>query len=211
MDEQSALSGTYTGTPSLGQPTLVGSDQGNMSVSFGAVTQFVDYGNNYGFAPTGTFSAEAIIRPTTIDATVRRVIAKENATGTGWSIVVSNAAAGYSFAFIRTDGAGAEDDCLWNLYPPSINTTYHLSATYDGSNMHLYLNGIDSGATASTKDITNTARLLVAGTDKTGRNFLGQIDEVAIYNTALSQARVQAHVAAMPLNLFSPDRMPLGV
>ena len=77
-------------------------------------------------------------------------------------------------------------------------TTYHVALTYDGSDLRLYVNGVENATPVS-----------VAGTLKqTGQhinigrsggnilNFVGTLDEVAVYGSALSSARILAHAAA---------------
>ena len=76
---------------------------------------------------------------------------------------------------------------------------YHVVGTYDGSNLRLYFNGSEVGSALadSTSIGAFTAALNI------GRSPLGgvtgtdcQIDEVAIYGSALSAARVSAHYNA---------------
>src|SRR5690606_8782056 len=63
----------------------------------------------------------------------------------------------------------------------------HVAATFDGSNMRLYLNGVLNGTLAKSGTVAqNPAVLLVIGNqaDKLNRRWAGRIDEVRIYNRA---------------------------
>jgi RHS repeat-associated protein len=78
--------------------------------------------------------------------------------------------------------------------PLSTNQWAHLAATWDGSTAKVYLNGTlvkTQGMTGTI--VTSTGQLRIGGTAVFGSNrFLdGLIDEVRIYNRALSQTEVQ--------------------
>jgi hypothetical protein len=73
---------------------------------------------------------------------------------------------------------------------PSPGSYSHVVATYDGTTMSLYLNGIHNSDKQDTDPrITSTAMGI-------GENFVGSIDEVAIYDHALDAGRVSAHFHA---------------
>ena len=67
-----------------------------------------------------------------------------------------------------------------------VNQWYHVTCTYNGSTMVLYLNGVSNGSTAETRTpLTSTAavRLGYAGSYNYAKAIL---DDVRIYNRALS-------------------------
>jgi hypothetical protein len=72
----------------------------------------------------------------------------------------------------------------------------HLVATFDGSTARLFVNGIESMSLAAVGATADVDVPFVIGENHEGNEFLGAIDEVAVYGTALSPARVQAHYAA---------------
>jgi hypothetical protein len=88
------------------------------------------------------------------------------------------------------------------------NTWYHVAATYDGSTMRLYLNGVQVGSTSKTGTIATNATVPVSiGRNPEGSNYLtGTIDDVRIYNRALSSADL-ATVMGAP----SPTNQPPSV
>jgi hypothetical protein len=70
----------------------------------------------------------------------------------------------------------------------------HVMASYDGSSMRLYLDGKESGSLSKTGDISPNpaAAIRVGDNPKTSaRNFDGVIDDVRIYNRALSAVEIQ--------------------
>ena len=79
----------------------------------------------------------------------------------------------------------------------AVNTWTHLAATYDGSALRLYVNGNLTRTTAKTGAITASTGALTIGSDPFyGQYFAGLIDEIRIYNIALTQAQIQSDMAA---------------
>ena len=75
----------------------------------------------------------------------------------------------------------------------ALNTWAHLAATYDGATMRLYVNGVQVASRAQTGTIvTSTDPLQIGGDSIYGQYFTGRIDEVRIYNRALSAAQIQS-------------------
>jgi hypothetical protein len=78
----------------------------------------------------------------------------------------------------------------------SLNTWTHLATTYDGTTQRFYVNGVLVGSNTpnqgSTNVITQSNGSLRIGGDasSTGEFFNGMIDEVRIYNRALSAAEI---------------------
>jgi hypothetical protein len=78
-----------------------------------------------------------------------------------------------------------------------LNTWTHLTATYDASTLRLFVNGVQVGSQTTTGALlTSTGALRIGGNSIWGEHFAGLIDEVRIYNRALSQAEIQADMNA---------------
>ncbi len=95
-------------------------------------------------------------------------------TGVGWKEVASNTGA------------------------LTLDTWYHVAATFDGATLLCYVNGVQSGSTAfsgtinmSTGLVPRIGRLADTTWGQT-RYWNGMIDEVRVWNRALSQAEIQA-------------------
>lgn len=79
-------------------------------------------------------------------------------------------------------------------------TAKHCAMTFDGSNVRFYVDGVldnTTGFSGSLGTPTDTG-LSIANKDgwgSTGEMLTGVIDEVAIYNSVLSGARIAAHAA----------------
>src|SRR5262249_25047021 len=82
-----------------------------------------------------------------------------------------------------------------NVTGPSalpVNTWTHLAGTYDGTTLRLYVNGTLVASQAASGTITtSTGAVRLGGNAVWGEYFRGRIDDVRIFNRALSQAEVQ--------------------
>ena len=87
-------------------------------------------------------------------------------------------------------------------------TWSYLAETYDGSTLRLYVNGSQVASTAHTGPIaTSTNPLQIGGDSIYGQYFAGMIDEVRVYNVALSAAQLQADQNT-PITPTGPDTTP---
>ena len=133
---------------------------------------------------------EAWVNPSTVNANWRDVIYKGNdnfyleATSTNASQPDAGMIAGGSYA----DAFGTA--------ALTANTWSYLTETYDGSTLRLYVNGTQVASTAHTGAIaTSTNPLQIGGDSIYGQYFAGLIDEVRVYNVALTAAQIQTDMA----------------
>ena len=92
------------------------------------------------------------------------------------------------FSFYRTSGSWASYNSNAEL---STGTWYHIVMTYDGSEFTLYIDGsLDKAVSETGTPETNSEPLYIGDfPDYSGMN--GQLDDVRIYNRALSESEVQ--------------------
>src|SRR5262249_56682519 len=91
---------------------------------------------------------------------------------------------------------GGSDAEAFGTAALAVNTWSFLTETYDGSTLRLYVNGTQVASTAHTGAIaTSTNPLQIGGDSIYGQNFAGLIDNVRIYNVALTAAQIQADQA----------------
>jgi hypothetical protein len=87
----------------------------------------------------------------------------------------------------------------------------HVAATYDGALARIYLNGelVKSAAVVGAIDSSGSQPMVLGNGYPGGRAINGTLDEIAIFASALSAARVRAHAAAgvirrVPLRIDTP-------
>lgn len=74
-----------------------------------------------------------------------------------------------------------------------LNVWSHLTTTYDGTALRLYINGVQVVSAAySGAIVTTTGALRIGGNNIWGEFFQGFIDEIRIYNRALAPSEIQA-------------------
>ena len=84
----------------------------------------------------------------------------------------------------------------------------YLTATYDGSTLRLFVNGAQVAQQAASGSIlTSTGALRIGGNAIWGEWFNGWIDEVRVYNRALSSAEIQNDM----FTSVTPDTTPPAI
>jgi len=73
---------------------------------------------------------------------------------------------------------------------------YHLAGVYDGSAVRIYVNGNQAGSAAFSGALIQTGQPLLIGRNGIGGDILkGSVDELRVYNRALSAAEIQTLAA----------------
>jgi Concanavalin A-like lectin/glucanases superfamily len=84
----------------------------------------------------------------------------------------------------------------------------YVAMTYDGTNLRLFVNGIQVSSRATTGTIETSANpLWLGGNQLYGEYFEGMIDDLRIYNRALGESEIQADMAT-PVTAGNPAREP---
>ena len=129
---------------------------------------------------------EAWVYPTTLSGW-RTVILKEISGRLSYGLYAYDNAPRPA-AYINT--GGSDLSALGTASIP-LNTWTHLAATYDGATLRLFVNGSQVGSRAISGAIRASTNPLRIGGNDWEEYFSGRIDEVRIYNRALSQAEIQ--------------------
>ena len=200
-----SLVAAYAFAEGSGATTEDRSGSGNIGTLGGPVwTAAGKYGSALGFDGTNDWltvadapeldlttgaTLEAWVRPTSASGW-KTVALKENSATLAYALY-SSASGGLPMAIVLTNGAQQK------LSGPSalpLNTWTHLAATYDGSQLRLYVNGVLRASKAVTGSIPNSSGVLRVGGNNVWKTewFKGELDELRIYNQSLSAAEIQA-------------------
>jgi hypothetical protein len=118
---------------------------------------------------------------------------------TGWRSVITKNVDRYYLMASSSQGNQPAAGGTWtagnqNTFGPTVlavNTWTHLAATFDGATVRLYVNGAQVASQAQTTPLASTnGTLQIGGDSYPGEFFAGRIDEVRIYNRALTAAQI---------------------
>ncbi|HSC21425.1 MAG TPA: LamG-like jellyroll fold domain-containing protein, partial [Solirubrobacterales bacterium] len=183
-----AQNGTYKNAPTLGVAGAIGLDS-NTAVSLAAASkQWVS------IPDSATLDLGDIL---TYEAWVKRV-----STGTGQTIL-DKGSGSLIVRFLANNKVLVRRNGVANICESTVAVTdttswHHIVVTKNGATVKIYIDGVDVTGTVTNSTLVNTAVVLGIGAADAGEEefFNGSIDEVAVYGTALSKARVEAHRAA---------------
>jgi beta-glucanase (GH16 family) len=153
------------------------------ALSFNGTSNWVTVPDSASLDLTTGMTVGAWVRPTATNG-ARVVLMKERTTaGLSYSLGLSN---GVAASYIRT----ATDVSASGGSGP-LNTWTHIAATYDGATLRVYVNAVQAASLAVTGAITtSTSPLRIGGDAPWGQYFSGLIDEVRIYNRALTPGEI---------------------
>ncbi len=90
------------------------------------------------------------------------------------------------------------------------NTWYHAAATYDGAQMKLYINGVLEGNVGTAVPaVANAAALQIGGNSDHSTYYPGCIDDVRLYNVAMSASEISGLFTSGTTNV-APVINPIG-
>jgi hypothetical protein len=179
-------------TGTLAGATWTTAGQAGRALSFDGVNDRVNVNDAASLDLTGGMTLEAWVYPTALSGW-RTVVLKEMAGGLVYALYAHDNAP-WPAAYVRLSGVEVG---VTGVSPLPLNAWTHLATTYDGTTLRLYVNGVEAGSQAGGGAIqVSTGRLRVGGNAVWGEWLAGRIDEVRIYNRALSPAEIQADMAS---------------
>ena len=195
-DQLGTRPGEYVGSVELGVSGALASET-DTAVMLDGTSAYVLVGPTLGFDGTAEFSIEAWMMPTATD-NQRAIVAR--ATFNDLSVIADG------YRFILSDGQlrferSSQAMLEWvSGGAPPLGSFSHVVGVYDGADLRLYLDGNLVGTSASSTPLV-TSGSLALGVDlmfDSGpeNHFAGALDEVAIYDHALSDERIVAHFQA---------------
>lgn len=174
------------------------------ALNFDGVNDYVEIPYNAALNPKTALTVEAWVNPS-INKAWQRIVSKSAYPNTDYSLFrgdKNNIAISVKIGSIARTVYSPE-----NSVP--IGAWTYVAGTYDGTSLKLYINGKQVGCIAISGEINAHAEALRIGGDPAGDYFKGMIDEVSIYNKALTateilsryQAVTQPDTLAVPANI----------
>ncbi len=196
-------------------PTYPGFESTNTALPLNGIKQWGSLNNPAGLNISGQITLEAWIQPGATQVDPARIISHGPATLSDFlALSPDNSVTNTSEVFLRIDGSGATYVVGSSTFTNLIGTTtysasfpipggdlggtnwIHLVGTYDGANWKLYRNGTAVATNASpvgALPVVNGDWAIGSTGNGWANNYSGNVDEVAIYSTALSATRIAAH------------------
>jgi fibronectin type 3 domain-containing protein len=157
------------------------------ALSFDGVNDVVTVPDSNALDLSPGMTLEAWVKPTTVNDW-RTVLLKERPG----QLVYALYATGDNGRPLTEVAAGSQRDARGTAALP-VGVWTHLAATYDASTLRLYVNGTQVASTAISGALQNSAGALkIGGNAIWGEYFSGLIDEVRVYERALSAAEIVA-------------------
>jgi hypothetical protein len=166
-------------------------------LSFNGSSSYVDLGNPTLLQIAGGMTWSAWVEAAADPADDGQIVAKAD-DASGWQLKTSPDTGPHTFG-VRVAGATNTLAQRYSTTVRSLNVWYHVAGVYNASaqTLDIYVNGVlDNGTLSGTipaSQINSAVNVNIGRrSGGSGYYFNGVIDDVRIYNRALSQAEIQA-------------------
>jgi hypothetical protein len=176
----------------LSGPIWSGAGRNGGALSFDGVNDFVRVDDHADLDLTTGMTLEAWVNPSSLSGKWRTVLFKEQSGHMTYSLY-ANTDAGRPTAQAYV---GGQKDAVGTA-ALATNAWTHLASTYDGSALRLYVNGTLVKTTAlSGAMAVSTGQLKLGGNGVWSEWFAGLMDDVRIYNRALTASEIAGDMTA---------------
>ena len=163
------------------------------ALKFDGVNNYIDMGNPSALNITSSISVSAWIYPTASGNSLFKPIAARRVVNDGWEIYLSSAGGANQGSVSWFNGS---TQFISTYIPPMNKWTFVTAIITAGGSLQLYANGAPapSGTGSSAVPAASTGDTYIGQGDpfQSPWRFTGSIDDVRIYNRALSAQEVQA-------------------
>ena len=195
----SALNGTLTSMSSPATATSGWTNNGkfNKGINFDGDNDYVTISDNPAFTLSNGFTLSAWVKASAFSGETRSIINQWGNNGAGNSSWLMRCTAS-GYLGVYTNNGSSSTSVVDDTSPLQLGQWYHVVSTYTGgstgTNGYLYINGklVKSGTMSSIpEDSTNYNVVIGSSSLFAGAEWAGSIDEVKIYNYALSAEEVK--------------------
>ena len=176
------------------------------ALQFDGTNDLVTIADSASLDLTSGATIEAWVYPTSVSGT-RTAVLKEISGNLAYALY-ANDSANRGRGSVRINSVTRSSASTATL---PLNTWTHIAMTYDGSTLRFFRNGSQNSSLAVTGLITTSSSpLRLGGSQVFGQYFAGRLDDVRIYNRALSATEIQTDQAtavpgdAAPSDTTSP-------
>jgi hypothetical protein len=187
----------------LSGPTWASAGRFRSALAFDGVNDRVNVPDSASLDVTAGATVEAWIFPTALGTGWRTVAGKERSGGIVY-ILYANRNSGVPAGQVYAGGTVRTVNGTSQL---PLNAWSHVALTYDGSTLRLYVNGaLVASAAGGGAIAASTGQLRIGGNAIWGEWLAGRIDEVRIYDRALSEPEIRSDMdVAVPSAPRVPD------
>lgn len=202
--------GTYNGGSTLGVAGAIVGDT-DTAVKLNGSTGYVGVPDNANLDITGDMTLEMWAKPGALNGTTQTVLQKgtsSNVAGPGWQYRMSiNSANRWKGILFVGNSSFEIIDTIDTL---SATRWDYLVLVRSGTTQTLYVNGQAVGSVSISGPTNATTGMLAFGRAGSYSNYYlnGNVDEVAIYNQALTTAQIQSHLTAATSGSPGPTPTP---
>ena len=191
-----------TGTISGATRTTTG--KFGSALTFDGVNDLVTVADSASLDLTNRATLEAWVNPTALGSAWRTALLKEQAGQLVYALYANN-------DFSRPSGHLYTTGDLFasGTSPLPLNTWSHLAMTWDGTTQRIFVNGAQVGSAAVGGTLVNSAGALrFGGNNVWAEWFAGRLDEIRVYDRALTQSELQSDMNAPVTCTGTPPPQP---
>ncbi|HTA63003.1 MAG TPA: LamG-like jellyroll fold domain-containing protein, partial [Bacteroidia bacterium] len=173
------------------------------ALNFDGANDYVNLGGGINTAIQGTnlITVEAWVNPSTTGSFGVIAGNYDNINNGGMQFLLRRDGSNYTFWV--DNGSGFNP--VTSSTSVVTNVWQHVAGTWDGNNLNIYINGVlDNTSSGITGAFSAQANNVWIGTDGANEAFTGSMDEIHIWNVALTQAQIQNDLGCIHSGTVTP-------